>query len=430
MAGESRILKQLIIKWALSIAQALNPILVRILPISVLRKIKKKMVHSYGLGGQKTLTSFNRKAHPDGINLIGNIQGEIGLGQSCRLVASALSECAFPFTVYNYIPVNSIRNSDHTWDHKITGNNPYNINLIHINPYDLMVAHCQMPEDIWKDRYNIGFWLWELEDFPEEWTACFNLVHEIWTPAEFVSESIRRKTNLPVHTIPYPIEAPYDLTYSREYFHLPVEQFLFLSMYDCNSTMARKNPMGVLNAFKQAFSPEDNVGLVIKINNPQKSDLMIIQEALTGYNNIYIISDILSKMQVNSLIRCVDVFVSLHRSEGFGLVPAEAMLLGTPVIATNWSSTTEFMTKETACLIDFTFINVGSGCEPYPADSRWAEPDIHHAAQEMRRLYTDPVFHQTIAVAAQTYIKDVLGMQRAVEIVNRRVGEIYEQFGR
>ena len=102
-------------------------------------------------------------------------------------------------------------------------------------------------------RYKIGIWLWELPDFPDEWCGAFSLVDEVWAPSVFNCESIRKKSPVPVTLIPYGIEAEYDEKFDREYFHLPKDKFLFLSMYDSNSTIQRKNPIGALKAFKKAF---------------------------------------------------------------------------------------------------------------------------------------------------------------------------------
>ena len=90
-----------------------------------------------------------------------------------------------------------------------------------------------------------------------------------------------------------------------------------------------------------------------------------IQNVLDGYTNVYLIEGTLNRDQVNSLTKCVDVVVSLHRAEGFGLVLAEAMLLGTPTIATNWSSNTEFMNKDVACMVDYKLITIERDIPPF-----------------------------------------------------------------
>ena len=417
-----------IISLIIKITDSIKPYLIKLLPIRLLRLIKRAMVSSaMERLGESSFLPFERSAFADGVNLIGFIRGEIGLGQSCRLVAAGLEASGIDFTVYNYEQTSAMRFNDHTWEHKIIDTTPYNINLIHINPYELPLAYLQLGSDVWNRRYNIAFWLWELEEFPAEWENSIKLADEIWTPSEFASSSIRAVTNKPVHTVPYPISAEVDDQITRETFSLPPETFLFLCMYDCNSTMERKNPMGAIRAYKQAFSREEpGMGLVVKVNNPQQRDLDILRGELEGYSNIYIISDIMDKPKVNALIACVDVYISLHRSEGFGLVPAEAMFLGTPVIATNWSSNTEFMNSDVSCMVDYEFVTIQKDIGPYKKGNRWADPDIAQAAKYMKKLYSEPEYHQQLAKDAKAHIGNILSAERCAGLMRRRIAEIYE----
>ncbi|MDR2659425.1 MAG: glycosyltransferase [Spirochaetaceae bacterium] len=404
-----------------------KPVLSKLLPVEWLRAVKKIMVQRcVDKIGNNAFKKLGSHSLLDGVNLIGYIKGEIGLGQSMRLLARALDASDFPFTIYNYQQVSVMRFGDSEWDSKITNTVPYNINIFHINPYELPIAFSRLGRKVWDSRYNIGFWLWELEQFPESWIPSINLVDEIWTPSDFSAAAIKKVTDKPVYTMPYPLTAPADTEFGRSFFGLPEEKYLYLVMYDSNSTMERKNPLGAVRAFKTAFAPDDkSVGLVLKINNAQKKDLDIIQKEILGYKNIYQIAEILSKIQVNSLIACADVFVSLHRAEGFGLPLAEAMLIGTPVIATNWSSTTEFMSQDKACLVDFEFVEIKKQVGAYEKGQRWAEPDVGQAAQYMRRLFEDRAYAAQQAKKAQDYISDKLSVSRAVGKVNARVLGIY-----
>lgn len=422
-------MNNLISKYILYITSKLKPLLIKILPIEILRKIKRKLVRNLIDANMKKCNKvFNRTKNPDGINFIGLIKAEVGLGQSCRLIADALENSYINYTVFNQIQINSSRQEDTSWDDKITNTTPYNINLIHINPSDLAIAYLTLDKSVWEYKYNIGFWLWELEEFPDEWVNCFNVLDEIWTPSEFVSNSIRKKTSLPVHTMIYPISAPINEKYNRAYFNLPEDKFLFLCMYDSNSVTERKNPMAVINAFKKAFKPtNESVGLVIKINNPDPDDLDLIRHTLREYPNIYIIDEIMTKIEVNSLIKKVDVLVSLHRAEGFGLPLAEAMLLGTPTIATAWSANTEFMNNEIACMVDYSLIALDKDYGVFKKGNLWADPDVNHAAEHMRKLFEDKNFYSTISINAQNYIKDNLNLEKASNAIEHRINQIYNE---
>lgn len=421
-------MNNMLTKLILKVTTLFKPILIKLLPIKILRTVKRKFVNSsIERATLQYIEPFCKDKLPYGINLIGFIRGEIGLGQSCRLLADAVNFSEIDFTIYNYEQISSMRFEDKTWDYKISNTTPYCINLIHLNPPDLALAHVTLNKDMWDYKYNIAFWLWELEEFPEDWENCFKFIDEIWTPSEFASNSIRKKTDLPVHTMIYPISASNDLVYNREYFKLPEDKFLFLSMYDSNSTIERKNPIGAIKAFIEAFKRDEiNVGLVVKVNNPQKDDIDKIKNLVKEYTNIYIISDIMTKVEVNSLIKNVDVLVSLHRAEGFGLPLAEAMLLGVPTIATNWSSNTEFMNDETACLVDYQLVKLEQDYVMYKKGNRWAEPDIHQAAKYMRKLYEDKIYYSKISTNAQNYIKNNLNLEKASEAIRNRISDIYK----
>lgn len=413
-------------KLILEITGRWKPLLLKLFPYSLLRGVKGKMIqNSFRKLLRISIIPFERKANIDGINLIGNIKADTGLGQSCRLVASELENCCVPYSVYQYNQLGLMSNENHQFDYKISKDLPYNINLIHINPHEFGLAVQQLEKSIWDKRYNIGFWLWELEEFPDEWTPCFHCLDEIWTPSEFISNSIRKKTNLPVVTVPYHVEVSIGKEYARQDFDLPEDVFLFLMMYDRTSMTERKNPKAVLNAYKRAFTEDEAAGLVIKINNCTEQEISSLKAELKGWSNVYFITDVLDRDQVNCLIRCVDVVISLHRAEGFGLVLAEAMLLGTPVIATNWSSNTEFMTEDTSCLVDYRLVELKEDLGLFKKGNRWAEPDVEQAALYMRKLYKEPEYCRQISKRAAEYIKEQLSMEKAVSIINERVARIY-----
>lgn len=417
----------MITKILLAITNRLKPILIKVFPQKLLRRLKGKMIsNSFDKLTDIKLIPYDRDKYPMGINLIGNIKAETGLGQSCRLLAKELELTGIPLSIFHYNQLGTMRNDDDTWDNKISNDLPYGINIIHINPHELGLAFVQLGQEIWNYRYNIGFWLWELEEFPDEWIPCFNLFNEIWTPSEFISKAIRKKTTLPVKTIPYYVTADIKKEYSRESFGLPNDRFLFLMMYDSGSIMERKNPIGVLRAFKKAFSAENTkVGLVIKINNFTADDEKKIRSVLEGYTNIYLIKETLNKDKVNSLIKNVDVFVSLHRAEGFGLVLAEAMLLGTPTIATNWSANTEFMNNDVACMVDAAVIEIDKDYGPFKKGNKWADPDLDQAAEYMRRLYLNKQFRLTKIINAEDNINDLLGHKQVVKIINEQLTKFY-----
>lgn len=418
-------------KIALSVAEKCRPVLVKMIPAGVLSVVKAKVIYRGAKKLEKTqIRSFEREYYPDGINLAGSIRCDTGLGQSMRLVADIIDNTGIPYMVYNYYvpPGGSMMNT--SYDKKISDEFIYNINLIHVNPSEMAVAFMDMGVKRWDYRYNIGYWVWELEDFPKEWLPAFHLVDEVWTPSKFVTNVLKKYTSKPVYTIPFAVTAPVDKTFDRTYFHLPENQFLFLMMYNSGSTMERKNPMGVIEAFKMAFDKNNHdVGLVIKIGQSDENskDMEYLKTVLDGYDNIYFIWEMLPKEGVNALIACADVFVSLHRAEGFGLVMAEAMQLGTPCIATNWSANTEFMDEQSACMVDYEMVRLDKDIFPFKKGYRWAKADIVQASQYMQRLFLDKSYYEEKKINAKRHIEDRLGMERSSGLVRRRINQILEE---
>lgn len=388
-------------------------------------RIKRQMFLAY----TKLFFSGERRIDKDvplGVNLVGHIRGDFGLGESCRLVAGALQETGIPFSVFNISKNGAAGETNTQWANRERNDLPYGVNIIHLNPDELAKDIWKLRPSELKDRYNIAFWLWELEDFPEEWSYVFRLFDEIWTPAEFISNALRKVTALPVYTMPYGLVTPKtDPSCGRGYFGLPEDKFLVLISYDGLSVSARKNPEGAIRAFAKAFSPsEHGVGLVIKATHESGRALDRLRSLLAGYPNVFILTESYSREKFNSLIRCVDAYVSLHRAEGFGLVMAEAMLLGTPVIATNWSANTEFMNGDTACMVDGPLVELEKDYLPYRAGYRWAAPDEEQAAVWMRKLYEDSGFRISLAEKAKAHLEKVYSQKRAAERMARRLQEI------
>ncbi|XEC93402.1 glycosyltransferase family 4 protein [Paenibacillus tarimensis] len=359
-----------------------------------------------------------------GVNLVGLMYHEMGIGESCRLAARALSTTDVPFGMLN-LPLNTvIRETDFSWQHREVKDPVYNTNIIHLNADTLHYASSHFGDLLFGRRYNIGYWHWELPDFPEEFMGGFDLLNEVWVPSSFVQDSISRKSKVPVVRIPHGVEVSYRPDMGRGTFGLPDERFLFLSMFDTQSYMRRKNPEGAIQAFKMAFDRDDtSAGLIVKLNNAEArpGDLENVRQLVDGYKNIYILDQVLSREEVNSLIHCTDSFVSLHRAEGFGLGLAEAMALGKPVIGTDWSGNTDFMNPMNSCLVKYTLSKVGEDWGPYKGYQTWAEPDLEHAASHMKKLVELPEWRNSIAAMGKETIETHFSPRAAGELIKQRL---------
>ena len=266
----------------------------------------------------------------------------------------------------------------------------YDFTILAVNPDNIFNARDRVLKEFVRERYTIGYWFWELPDFPDAWLPAFSLVDEVWTASRFVQDSLSMKSPVPVWRLPMAVRLGPADEFSRASFSLPQRQFLFLSMSDTHSTLERKNPLGVVRAFKQAFSGNNRrVGLVLKISNADSvlvsSEAMTqVREEIKDYRNIYLLDREMTRAEIDSLLSVCDCFISLHRSEGFGLGPAEAMSLGKPAILTNWSGNTDYMTMNNSIGIDYKLIPVGKVIGPYLPDQVWADPDLEQAAFWMK----------------------------------------------
>jgi glycosyltransferase involved in cell wall biosynthesis len=193
----------------------------------------------------------------------------------------------------------------------------------------------------------------------------------------------------------------------RARFRLPADKFLFLTLFDLNSYSARKNPRAVIDAFRQSGLAGNGAALVVKVQNVKgnEADFAALQSSVRDLPGTVLLTDTLSRADIYALEAACDCFVSLHRSEGFGLAVAECMLLGKPVISTDWSATAEFVTRENGCPVRTRLATLEQNHGPYAKGSIWADPDPAHAADYMRTLFTDRALAQRLGAAARETIQ-------------------------
>jgi glycosyltransferase involved in cell wall biosynthesis len=235
---------------------------------------------------------------------------------------------------------------------------------------------------------------------------AFDLVDEVWVPSRFVQDALQPHTDKPVTLVPPSLDFGVPDRVDREAFGLPKDRFLFLTMASVHSVLERKNPLAVVKAFEMAFGPKDHVGLVVKITDlAHRPDVAeAIRDAATRIP-IYLLEDRLSREDNIELLASVDAYVSLHRSEGFGLPIAEAMALGKPVVATAYSGSVDFANSHTALLVPYEIVELTTSHSVYPAGFHWAEPDIEAAAAHLRSLALDAETRRSVAASGKAYVR-------------------------
>ena len=390
--------------------------------VAALRKCLEKRLYRRMLKKHKTVRPYEKDRYEMGINLIGNIRSETGLGESMRILARVLKENQIPFVIINVDSWANKDNNIHDWDEYIVDEAKYAINLIHINAGEWARYYSDFDNSLLDYRYNVAYWLWELETFPEVWRSCINTVDAIWAPSQFICDCLKKYTEKTVVHVPYAIWLKEPVAYGRDAFGLPEDVFLYLLMYDFRSVSERKNPKASIAAFKKAFTAEEanekKVGLIIKVNNAATDvEVNNLKKQLEGYEYIYFITRNLSRDKVESLEAVADVLISLHRAEGFGLPMAEAMYLGTPTVVTNWSANAEFVTEDSACLVGGELIELTTQIGPYEKGNRWMDADVDQAAGYVRRLYDDKAFYNSIKENGKAQVKKILNSQVSGDVI-------------
>lgn len=346
-------------------------------------------------------TTFPKK-RPFGLNLIGFAFGELGIGEDVRMAVAACEAAGIPFAVLNIHPGENLRQADQalaTHVAKAAEQDdiaPYAYNLFCLTAFDTARVFLERGE-LFKGRFNIGWWPWELPIWPTDWNPAFSLVDEIWAATSFTycmyTEAITLKSapQVPITLMPMAASVERVTPMSRQELGLPKDPFLFLYVFDFNSYLARKNPIAAVKAFSKAFDKNDNsVGLILKTmnSNPQNPEWIRFLEECSRDQRITVIERTMARGEVLGLIQACDGYVSLHRAEGFGRTLAEAMLFGRAVVSTDFSGSADFVREGIGYPVKWSKTAVEPGDYPFvtAGDSAWwAEPSIKSAASQMKR---------------------------------------------
>lgn len=288
------------------------------------------------------------------------------------------------------------------------------INIFHINGDEVENALAHLSHKRAWNGYNIVYPAWELSLYPEVWARQLDRFDEIWAPSKFVRDSLAAVCSKPVVHMPLACEVLLASFLSRRYFGISETDYVFLFFYDLRSYTTRKNPQGVVEAFRRflAKRPFAKASLIIKINGGDLypagvEHLRKELDSLEGHT--VLINRVMTDNEVKNLIRCCDCFVSLHRSEGYGRGISEAMILAKPVIATAYSGNMDFMDVNTAFNVNYRLIPLSEGEYPYWKGQVWADPDLDQVAHFMTMLVDDPNLGREIGRRASAHMRKHFG---------------------
>lgn len=362
-----------------------------------------------------------------GVNMIGYLTSEVGVGESARLTTSAL--LAADVLVSTVASNSTLSRREHEF--QIDGTMPYDTIVMGVNADQVAAVQRDIGSEMFVGRYTIGQWFWELEEFPVHLHSAFAHVDEIWAATKFIADALAAVApqSVTITHMPIPLVTPIaNPSRDRASFGIG-DGFMFLYSFDMLSVLDRKNPWGVVEAYRSAFGPEDGALLVLKTMNGtfDCQRLEQLRWECRDRSDIFVIDETFDRATTNALMQACDCYISLHRSEGLGLTMAEAMLLERPVIATGYSGNLDFMTPDVSHLVRWTPGRVPKSARAYPAGSRWADPDTQHAAQLMRQVMDDPAQAARMGRAARAAIVDRYSPNQCGTAMRARLEEIWRK---
>lgn len=378
-------------------------------PRASLDALDRALAAHQGRRAEKTALARARKgAGPRGLSpalpvtIIGFHGAVHGLGEGARMLARGFADMGLPVRALDLsASVGFAAEIPPAFPPPAPGER--GVTISHINPPELLRWVRETEGRLLQGRRHVGYWAWELEEVPSDWLPAFDFVDEVWTPSAFAADAIRRVApkRVKVTPAPYPLYLNPRPEADRTRFRLLHDQVVVLMAFDLRSTAQRKNPRAALRAFQQATARATRPAmLVCKIVGADlyPETFQALAADVAGDPSIRLLTDNLSAQDMAVLTASSDIVLSLHRSEGYGLLLAEAIWLGKPTLATGWSSNVEFMDPASSRLVDYQLVPVEGDGVIYRA-GRWADADVADAAEKLARMISDDAWRDDLAAA-------------------------------
>jgi glycosyltransferase involved in cell wall biosynthesis len=355
------------------------------------------------------------------IIIVGMLRHASGLGAAARACHDSLKASGLP--VYGIDLTEKLMHEvnysgfayDDGWD--VLGQGTV---FLHISGPLVPLAMAGLGHAFVRRKRVVAHWFWELPEVPKDWSPAIPFVHEICVNTTFVRDAIRPIAHgRPLHVVPYPLALdPAPRPADR-----PDRPFTALVVFNIASSFARKNPCAAIAAFRQAFGNDPSARLIVKHMNAYvwPEGVRLMEAAAREADNIELRGEVLDDVGMAALYDEADVVMSLHRAEGLGLIVAEGMLRGLPVIATNWSGSVDFLTPDVGVPIGYRLVPVVDPQGKYPAAMQWAEPNVGEAAAALQSLRSNPAWRQRLGAAAAAhageFFRPTRYANRALEII-------------
>ncbi len=376
------------------------------------------------------------------LQVIGPFQKSSGLGQASRLSAETIRTAGLDasfvdFGLDNPAPVGM--NSS-----RINHDEPQaaRINLIHLNGETVPIALAYM-RDVFNGAYNIGYFFWELSTPAPSQHLALELLDEVWVATEYGVEIYKNAVDKPVTNVGMAVE-PIDVpsrAEGRAYVcdRLPVgpDTFVFLAAFDSFSFLERKNPHGMVDAFRAAFQEDEDVLLVLKTHNRDfvldRHQSMVwerIVEIASSDPRIVLLNETLKYPDLIKLKVGADCFVSLHRSEGWGFGMIEAMAVGLPVVSTGYSGNLDFTKPDNSWLVDYDLIEPNTNEYLFVERGQvWGAPKLESAVEQLRAVRANPAERERRVAAAKTFVAENFSLEARARVYRKRIEEIMAELG-
>ena len=361
-----------------------------------------------------------------GINVIGCVSSNTGLGVSARNIVRLLLAKDCPLSILDMDPGESRGGYDLGFSRYFVKSaedlaHPVNLTVLPmVSVPDFLV---NSPIDLLSGaQLNVGCFWWELGVLPKKWVECLGLFDMLLAGSRFIEDTLKlHLTDVPVLFFRHPLYLPAEIRPARAQFGLPDDAIVYVTICEPTSDLNRKNPLAAVDAFNRALRHDPRAHLVVRINNADAAGsgagLEQLRSRCQGNQRIHVLDGALSYAEILSLYASADVFVALHRSEGLGLGLMEAMSLGKPVIGTAWSGNMSYMDDTNSCLVRYSLIEVEPTVSVYRRAIRgrralWADPDVDHASVWMKALADVPERRSMIGRKAA---EDMVRYQRQAE---------------
>ena len=353
------------------------------------------------------------------VQIVGYFTLIAGVGESARLCASALLDYGFEVSCIDVTSWSGKR-PEYAWPGNSTSR-PVDLSptphaefarILHLNPPMLPPVIIRMGLRSYGLTFNIAYWAWELDTLPAEWIQAIRYVNAIFVPSTFTAKALMKYTTKPVVVVPHPVRPGPASKDIRSRLGLSANSFIVATIFSFGSSAERKNPQASVEAFRRAFSQVKEAYLVIKASHgvDHQTDLAQLVSYIGSTPNILLVDEIWSSEEISGLISDADVYISLHRSEGFGLTIAEALLRATPIVATNWSGNTDFCCPHSTSLIGYKLVAADTKDSVSAFHGgQWAEPDIDEAAHALQVIFEDNDRARKRAEHAKTYAENYFG---------------------